>query len=412
MLEQYFDLPAVLRRHRDGLLGPYLDSFVTLAGGLGYPRQTVRQQCLVLRALGRFLEQRGLAVADLDEEVLAQFLEAHGDRSLIKSCGGGTSRLVLHHLRELDVAAPPAPPKQESPSELIAARYAIFLRKERGLTQATVINYIPYVRRFLDERFGDGSIRLQKLTPKDTSHFVLRHARDSSPKRAQLMVSALRSFFRFLLARGEIDVDLAANVPTVADWRGSAVPKRLSRDEVEHLLTSSDRTSVIGRRNHAILLLLSRLGFRASEVMTLELDDIDWRAGEITVRGKGGFIDRMPLVHDVGDALATYLRDRPSCQCRRVFIRTRAPIHGLSNPSTISSIVRRALERAGLHPATKGAHLLRYSLAAEMLQQNASMAEIGQVLRHRSPQTTEIYTKIDVSGLRSLAKPWPGVSDA
>lgn len=230
------------------------------------------------------------------------------------------------------------------------------------------------------------------------------------------MVSALRSFFRFLLARGEIDVDLAANVPTVADWRGSTVPKRLSRDEVERLLASCDQTSVIGRRDHAILLLLSRLGFRASEVMTLELEDIHWRAGEITVRGKGGFIDRMPLVHDVGDALAAYLRDRPSCQCRRVFIRTRAPIRGFAHPSTISTIVCRALERAGLHTATKGAHLLRHSLAAEMLQQNASMAEIGQVLRHRSPQTTEIYAKVDISGLRSLAKPWPGagagVSDA
>jgi site-specific recombinase XerD len=222
------------------------------------------------------------------------------------------------------------------------------------------------------------------------------------------MTTAFRSFFRYLFQKGELQANLAAAVPTVADWRLSTVPKCLSSVEVKRVLKACNRRTATGRRDYAILLLLARLGLRAGEVVALQLDDINWRAGEVLVRGKGLFQDRMPLPSDVGKALASYLRrDRPACQTRRVFICIQAPRRGFANPSTLTTIVRRALDRADLHPTFKGAHLLRHSLATSMLRSGATMGEIGDVLRHRIPNTTEIYAKVDFDGLRSLAHPWP-----
>lgn len=297
----------------------------------------------------------------------------------------------------------------ESALSLLEGQYERYLRTERGLTTATVINYLPYVRRFLVERFGRGKLRFLELGPSDISSFILRHAHSMSPGRAKLMVTALRSFFRFLLQRGLVEVDLAVSVPTVANWRLSTVPKYLTPEELQAVLNACDRDRPTGRRDYAILLLLARLGLRAGEVVALNLDDIDWRAGEITVAGKGLFRDRMPLPTDVGQALASYLRqDRPEVgSCRRLFVRMRAPRRGFAHSSTVSTIVRRAVKRAGLHPPNTGAHLLRHSLATGMLRQGASLAEVGEVLRHRALNTTEIYAKVDFEGLRSLAPAWP-----
>jgi site-specific recombinase XerD len=229
-----------------------------------------------------------------------------------------------------------------------------------------------------------------------------------SPGRVKLMVTALRSFLRFLFQHGQIEANLAEAVPAVVDWRLSTIPKYLSVEEIEGLLDACDQSTSTGRRDRAILLLLARLGLRAGEVVALELDDIDWRAGEIVVRGKGLLHDHLPLLPEVGEALAAYLRsDRPLVSTRRVFVRMWAPLRGFAGPSTVSTIVRRALERAGLNPPAKGAHLFRHSLATGMLRSGASMAEIGEILRHRRPSTTEIYAKIDTGGLRSLAQPWP-----
>jgi integrase len=178
---------------------------------------------------------------------------------------------------------------------------------------------------------------------------------------------------------------------------------------VEQLLRCCDRDRVAGQRDYTVLLLLARLGLRAGEVVHLHLDDIDWRAGRLHVRGKGGRSDVLPLPTDVGEALATYLRGgRPRCSTRRVFVRARAPYAGFASSAAIDSIVRRALQRAGLEPPRKGAHLLRHSLATGMLRDGASLAEIGQLLRHRLPQTTEIYAKVDPVALSALAQPWPG----
>jgi site-specific recombinase XerD len=222
------------------------------------------------------------------------------------------------------------------------------------------------------------------------------------------MVAALRSFFRFLFLHGPTESDLAGAIPTVPEWRLAEVPKYREPEEVERVVRAGQRDTAVARRDHAIVLLLARLGLRASEVIALELDEIDWRAGVLKVRGKGGSHDSLPLPADVGEALANYLRHhRPPCTTRRLFIRTKAPHRGLAHPSSLSTIVWRALKRAGLRPALMGAHVLRHSLATGMLRSGASLDEIGAVLRHRAANSTEIYAKVDVRGLRSLALPWP-----
>ena len=307
------------------------------------------------------------------------------------------------------MVASPAPSVDESPLSQLQRHYEQHLRAERGLAPSTVTNYGEVFRWFLTDRFGDGPLDLPALDVSTITTFVIRHAHTMSPGHAKGMVSALRSICRFLLQRGAIDRDLAAGVPRMPDWRLATLPKYLSPEEVARLLQACDCEAAVGRRDHAILLLLARLGLRAGEIIALELDDIQWRAGEILVRSSKRLPqDRLPLLTEVGEALATYIRrDRPSHRTRRVFLCMKAPRRGFSHPSTVSTIVRRALARAGLSPSLKGAHLLRHSLATRMLRQGASLPEIALVLRHRVVQTTEIYAKVDLAGLRALAQPWP-----
>jgi site-specific recombinase XerD len=213
----------------------------------------------------------------------------------------------------------------------------------------------------------------------------------------------------FLYQRGDLATNLAVSVPTVANWNLAPLPRFLEPAEVEKLLNVCDLPSPVGKRNRAILLLLARLGLRAGEVVQLILEDIDWEAGELLVRGKSAREERLHLLREVGQALADYLRERPACSaCWRDFLRMVAPYRGLSGSSTVSSIVRRSLARAHLHPSHRGAHLLRHSLATQMLRCGASLTQIGQVLRHQRAQTTEIYAKVDLVALQALAQPWPG----
>jgi site-specific recombinase XerD len=316
-------------------------------------------------------------------------------------------KLLLEHLQYADLIPAPAPKTDDS--SLLEHAFTQHLTQERGLAQATLASYSLIVRLFVSERFGAGPFCLAGLRADDVTGYVLRHAHDRSPAYAKLMVKALRAFFRFLYLRGEIATDLAACVPTVANWRLTSLPKSIEAEQVEQILEHCDRETVVGKRDYAILLLLARLGLRAGEVVALTLDDISWEIGEITIRGKGARHHRFPLPQDVGEALVIYLREgRPSCSIRRVFVRARAPRRGFSTSGAIDNIVRSALERAGLDPPRKGAHLLRHTLATQMLRKGASLAEIGQVLRHQSPDTTTIYAKVDLQALRALAQPWPG----
>jgi site-specific recombinase XerD len=228
-------------------------------------------------------------------------------------------------------------------------------------------------------------------------------------KRAKLMTTALRSFLNYGRYLGEVSLDLAAAVPIVANWSMTSIPRAISAEHVRQLLASIDQHTAVGRRDYAILLLLARLGLRSGEVAFLELDDIDWNTGQVSVRSKGGRRNTMPLPVEVGRAVAAYLRKgRPASSSRRVFLRAKAPVRAFLGASGVGSIVRHSLERAGIHATTKGTHQFRHGLATEMLRQGASLGEIGELLGHRHPQTTKIYTKIDIKALRTLALPWPG----
>lgn len=372
----------------------------------GYATTTVEEKVRSVSGLVRWMDRRGIDLEDLDEQCIALALKLK--RKKRSSSRQRALEHFLERLRARGVVSPREVPAASSPAAQLEERYVQYLREERGLVPVTVINYRGLVRRFLAARFGRRSTNLQKLTPGEIADFLLRALPTMSPKRGQLMACALRSFLRFAFAKEETAADLSLSVPSVRHPHKAAVPRFVEAKDIERILDTCDLTSAVGRRDHAVLLLLARLGLRASEVVDLELDDLRWRAGELVVHGKGAVDDRLPLPKDVGEALTKSLHDRPRCASRRVFLRMRAPWRGLGSPSTVSTIARRAIERSGLQPPSRGAHLLRHSLATTMIQGGATMAEIGQLLRHRSANSTEIYAKVDFEGLRGIALPWLG----
>ena len=408
MIENLFG-EVVAGQHLIG--DPFRAHFEVVLQGLpdlGYTDSTIRTLRWCLTDFDRWALRKGVSVGDLDEEVVDGFLIERKSQDRLHRSHRGAIRRLLDHLREQGLVAAPERGSEPSPAAELVGRYEEYLKVERGLAPATLVGYRSFVYCFIAECQCNQPLGRWALDPRDVWRFIFRHAHSMGPARAKLMVTALRSFLRFLFQCGQIEANLAQAVPTVAGWPLSTIPKYLTPEDVERLLDTCDQSTSTGRRNRAILLLLARLGLRAGEVVALQLDEINWRAGEIVVCGKGLHRDHLPLLPEVGEALAAYLReDRPPLPVRRVFLCMRAPLRGLAGPSTVSTIVRRAIERAGLTPPMKGAHLLRHSLATEMLRRGASMAEIGEVLRHRHPRTTEIYAKVDFAGLRSLAQPWP-----
>jgi site-specific recombinase XerD len=314
----------------------------------------------------------------------------------------------LNLLVRQGVVSVPTPPAA-TPAERLQSEFRLYLKQERALASITQAHYVAFLREFLAERFGSGPVDLSGLCAADVTGFVRRRAASIQSKRVQLMTTALRSFLRFARYRGDIAKDLAACVPAVANWKLSTIPRALPPEQVEQVLASIDRKTAIGRRDYAILLLLARLGLRAGEIRTLTLEDLDWQEGLITVRGKAGRYSQLPMPVDVGAAIADYLRHgRPTASSRFVFLRVKAPAGGFKGTSGVGSMVRHTLARAGIDASRKGAHQFRHALACQMLQQGASLSEIGELLRHRSPQTTAIYAKVDIASLATLALPWPG----
>jgi len=345
----------------------------------------------------------------MNESCINKFIHSRKKRNLLRSDDKVALKHFITFLREEGILSTFVPEIKVSDIQRIENSFAQYLQQERGLSQATIDNYLPTIRRFLTECFRKRKIIFKKLCARDISKFVIRYAHTMSPGRAKAMVNALRSFFRFLHQRGEIAIDLATAVPTVARWQFSEIPKFLQPEQVKHILESCDRSTGTGKRNYAILLLLSRLGLRAGEIVHMELDDILWETGEILVKGKSSRDEKLPLPHDVGQAVATYLRDvRPHCSSRRLFIKMVAPLKGFSSSVTVCTIVRDSLARAGVNTDFKGAHLFRHTLATNMLRGGASIAEIGEILRHQNLNATEIYTKVDFASLRTIAQSWPG----
>ncbi len=306
-------------------------------------------------------------------------------------------------LRGFGVLAFEEPEPAGSPSDLLVASFERYLLMERGLAAGTVRGYVAHARWFVD---GLASVEVGGLRAGEVTRAVLRKADSGvSVSAAQNFVCGLRSFLRFCFVEGLVEADLSPAALAVTGRRRSPLPRAISRADAQALLRACDRRSVLGRRDYALIILLVRLGLRRGEVAGLRLDDIDWRAGELVVRGKGGREDRLPLPTDVGQAIASYLRrGRPASDRREVFLRARPPFEPIAS-GTVASTVRRACRRAGI-PET-GSHRLRHTTACEMVSARVPLERIGQVLRHRSLQSTAIYARVDLDQLRLLAQPWP-----
>jgi len=319
--------------------------------------------------------------------------------------------LLVNYLRYRKAIPQPSLIKPGNKSvEIIVQTYAQYLDEDKGLCDLTIKRNKAVVHDFLIEQFGKRQVIFSRITQNKLLKYIssYNHKKHFSKNGIQVNVSALRSFLCYLVMIGKIKTELANCIPSIPGWRASHLPVFLTKSEVKQLLKACDRRTTKGCRNYAILLLLVRLGLRASEVIHLLLDDINWELGELNIYGKGRKHRVLPLLDDVGHALASYLRySRPNTTERQVFIRSRAPYRGLQNHSAISSIVKRTLNAAGLNPQQMGAHLLRYTAAMETLSKGATLFEIGQLLGHCSIDTTALYTKIDITGLRELAEPWP-----
>jgi integrase/recombinase XerD len=394
-----------------GRLDACVTSFVGQLRSAAYSECTIRKRRAAVRAFVRWIEARRLPLTGLDgfqvDAFLARFKRQSKDRFARERAA---LRLFLRHLRAEGEIPDPTPRGESSPEDELGRRYVDYLRNDRGLAENSILVYSPYIRDFLGERARHGSVSPADIDAFSVQDFLLDRMRGRSSEWSRLLATALRSFLRFLYNSGETDRDLSRAVPTVRKWRQAEVPAFLSPEDVKRVLSRTDRPTPRGRRDHAILLLLARLGLRAGEVLKLELDDIRWRESEVVVRGKGGTVDRFPLPSDVGEAMALYLRkDRSVRTSRRVFVRMLAPHVGLAGPAAISGVVRAALARAGIRRSSRGAaHIFRHSLATRMIRQGATMAEISEVLRHRSQNTTAIYAKVSFEALRGVARPWPG----
>jgi integrase/recombinase XerD len=401
---------VVLSQAPEGPLAGYIGSFADSLGAMGYASGSICCQVRIGACFSRWLGQGAVPPEGITPSHATRYLRYRARRR--RPCLG--DRAALTHLmdflrREGVIPADEVAVHERTPIDRCADAYEVYLREARALATATIINYVPFVREFLRHRFGAGPVKLSRLSANDVVRFVRHRAPRLHRKRVKLMTSALRSFLSYARYCGEVDVDLAAVVPIVPNWSMTTIPRAIAPEQVRQLLGSIDRRTGTGRRDYAILLLLARLGLRSGEVASLKLDAIDWESGQLTVCGKSGRRNELPLTTEVGKAIAAYLkRDRPNSNSRSVFLRARAPARGFQGASGVGSIVRHSLQRVGIDTPSMGAHQFRHGLATEMLRHGASLGEIGDVLGHRHPQTTTIYAKVDIEALRRLALPWPG----
>lgn len=391
------------RTKPDSLLTSHAASFAEELSRLGYKRGATGRQLSLLADLDDWLAGEGISPGELTTERVMEFLRSrrsHGHRELVTPFGFMT---LYEHLVGLGVVPQPARRVLRGALEASLELYRTYLAGERGLSEGVIERYVRIARAF-SRHVGDGEgVDWERVGTAEVTRFLLAECRGGPG--ARRVPCALRSFLRFALLEGWTSLPLAQAVPSVAAWSLSTLPKRLQPAQVRSLVASCDRRSGVGQRDYAILTVLARLGLRAGEVAAMQLGDIDWRAGEVVVRGKGHRDEKLPLPSDVGEAISGYLvRGRPPTTGRSLFLRAQAPWRALTPPS-VTLIVYRACDRAGVPRV--GAHRIRHSAASEMLNNGASLAEVGQVLRQRSLLSTQVYAKVDHARLAGLVRPWP-----
>jgi integrase/recombinase XerD len=388
-----------------GPLAAYAPAFRVRLSELGYTAASAATHMILMAQLSRWLAVKKLDPSRLTAERVAQFLSANravGHR--FPKSARGADRLISF-LRVKGVI-PAAPVAMLSVSEQLVGHFGRFLLTERGLAAGTIVNHQHAARLFLASLEPVVVVDLGRLEPAQVHRFVLAQAQRRSVSSAKCIVVGLRSLLRFLHVEGITEMSLVGAVPTVSGWSGTWLPRGVDAGSVRRLLASCDRANAQGRRDYAVLMMLTRLGVRVGELAALRLDDIDWHRGEVLIRGKGQRLERLPLPVDVGRALATYVhKARPRSEHRQLFLRVLAPHRGLTAGALIM-IVQSACRHAGLDPIA--AHRLRHTVASDLLRAGAGLPEIGQLLRHRSFASTAIYAKVDTVALRALARPWPG----
>ena len=389
-----------------GPLASYAAGYGAWLAGRGYSRWTVSHRLWQLELLSRWLEHEELSPGELTPARVEEFLAVRRAAGYSSWLSARSTVLPLAYLREVGVVPVEVTSVVvDDPLERILAGYRRYLLDERGLTELPAGRYETVARLFLTGRVSPDGSGLDRLAGADVSLFLAAECPKRSVATARQLTAGLRSLFRYLYLTGAIPNALVWAVPAVADLRDRSLPRGLEAAVVGRLLDSCDRRRTVGRRDYAVLLLLSRLGLRAGEVAAVTLDDIEWRAGELLIHnGKGRRDQRLPLPADVGAAIVSYLRRRPQIEDRAVFLRVIAPAGGISRRG-ISAIVGAACKRAGVPQV--GSHALRHTAAMEMLKGGATLHEIGEVLGHQSERATARYAKVDRTTLRQLARPWP-----
>lgn len=394
-------------RRRPGRLGPFVEGYRVSLLTAGYTPQTVRLMLKDLGRLGRWMDANGVEIGAVDVASIELFLTDWGADGRPRVPTFRALRSMLAYLREVGVMVAEQPPAL-SPVEVLIGEYREWMVADRGLAAMTVLRYETLARRFLTARVSPtDELGVCDLDGAVVARFLLGECGRVCLGSAKGKVAELRSLLRFLHVRGYTPRSLAESVPGVAGWRETTIPPTMPQADIEQLLESCDRSTVDGARDHAMLVLLARLGLRSIEIARLRLEDLDWRAGDLLVRGKARRDDRLPIPDDVGAALAGYLALRGRQDSRSVFLTLRAPRRPI-RADLVGDVVQRHCRQAGVPHV--GPHRLRHTLATEMLAAGAALSEISQVLRHSDLATTAIYAKVDLGRLRQVARPWPGAA--
>ena len=387
---------------------PYLDSFAESFAAASYKATTLTTYRSIIRKLGRVMGGEGIEPSALtpdEAERLGRMVPRNHGQTI---CPHHLARRFAAHLIDIGVARPVPLTEAQVVRAALLAEFESYLVKQRGLSPRTIYHTLRFAHRLLDHRFGDARVDPGRLRPADAIGFI-EHVL-AGARRDKTVATHVRIFLQYLFSCGATATNLALSVPRTAKRWAARLPRHLSPDGVEAVLACVRDNPRHGARDFAMLLLMARLGLRAVEVIAIQLDDIDWRAGELTVRGKGKLHDRLPLTVEVGNALSRYLREeRGPATCRTMFVTHRAPHRPFKNGQIVNDILTDALKATGQKPATPyvGSHLLRHSLATQLVNTGASLDEVGDVLRHRSRSSTMIYARLDIDGLRSIAQPWP-----
>lgn len=360
-----------------------------------------------INELASHMQATGMTIEQLDEERAERLLESLGWTTPRKKHTVHAVHTFVRYLIETGVVQSRRAPPCDSPRGRLRQDYIDYLRRQRGLRESSIYQAWWVANRFLQFLYGDADGDLAQLGTGDIVRYLHHLAAQSDRNKAT--ISHLRNFLMFLFKGGRIKANLALGIPRKAQKYAARLPRHLTPAQVETLLDAVKTSSPAGRRDYAMVLLQARLGLRATEVVTIQIDDIDWRAGELIVRGKGQLHDRMPLPEDVGEALADYIRHDRASASRYLFVTQRAPRQPFRSAQILNWILLGAFKKTGLAPPAPyvGSHILRHSLAVEMTRRGASLAEIGDMLRHRARSSTMLYARLDIEGLRSIAQPWP-----